>query len=86
MQLESQDPTSSIGTLVEAVMREMHQLTSISCQVDPKYLPFNPLDLKLVTIDICTQTNNYILQDGFKSFPSGHSSGMLEWLLSRVLS
>jgi len=30
----------------------------------------------LQTIDICTQTNNYILQDGFKSFPSGHSSGM----------
>ncbi|KZM19840.1 catalytic [Ascochyta rabiei] len=30
--------------------------------------------LVLVTIDICTQTDNYILQDGFKSFPSGHSS------------
>jgi membrane-associated phospholipid phosphatase len=29
----------------------------------------------LQTIDICTQTDNYILQDGFKSFPSGHSSG-----------
>ncbi|KAH7402674.1 lipid phosphate phosphatase 1 [Pyrenochaeta sp. MPI-SDFR-AT-0127] len=28
----------------------------------------------LQTIDICTQTSNYILQDGFKSFPSGHSS------------
>ncbi|KAF1939120.1 lipid phosphate phosphatase-like protein 1 [Clathrospora elynae] len=23
---------------------------------------------------ICTQTDNYIMQDGFKSFPSGHSS------------
>lgn len=29
----------------------------------------------LQTIAICTQTDNYILQDGFKSFPSGHSSG-----------
>ncbi|KAJ4383985.1 hypothetical protein N0V86_000829 [Didymella sp. IMI 355093] len=30
--------------------------------------------LTLQTIEICTQTDNYILQDGFKSFPSGHSS------------
>lgn len=28
----------------------------------------------LQNITICTQTSNYILQDGFKSFPSGHSS------------
>ncbi|ORY09058.1 PAP2 domain-containing protein [Clohesyomyces aquaticus] len=28
----------------------------------------------LVTSDICTTTNMDILQDGFKSFPSGHSS------------
>jgi diacylglycerol diphosphate phosphatase/phosphatidate phosphatase len=30
----------------------------------------------LQTIAICNQPDNYILQDGFKSFPSGHSSGM----------
>lgn len=36
----------------------------------------NTTQYALQTIDICTQTNNYILQDGFKSFPSGHSSGM----------
>ncbi|KAH8726902.1 phosphatidic acid phosphatase type 2/haloperoxidase [Phaeosphaeriaceae sp. PMI808] len=29
---------------------------------------------KLQTYLICDQTNNYILSDGFKSFPSGHSS------------
>jgi hypothetical protein len=86
MQLESQDPTSSTGMLVLAVICEMHQLTSISCQVDRKFLPFNPLDLKLVTIEICTQTDNYILQDGFKSFPSGHSSGRFKCLLSYLLS
>jgi hypothetical protein len=34
----------------------------------------NTADWALQTIAICTQTNNYILQDGFKSFPSGHSS------------
>jgi diacylglycerol diphosphate phosphatase/phosphatidate phosphatase len=29
----------------------------------------------LQNITICDQKDNYILQDGFKSFPSGHSSG-----------
>ena len=33
---------------------------------------------------ICTQTNNSILKDGFRSFPSGHSSG--EWISVIVLS
>ncbi|KAJ8583313.1 PAP2-domain-containing protein, partial [Rhizopogon salebrosus TDB-379] len=28
----------------------------------------------LSTVDICTQTVSYILEDGWKSFPSGHSS------------
>ena len=30
----------------------------------------------LSTVDICTQTVSYILEDGWKSFPSGHSSSM----------
>ncbi|KAF2866773.1 PAP2 domain-containing protein [Massariosphaeria phaeospora] len=34
---------------------------------------FNPLWV-LVTSDICTNLDDDILQDGFKSFPSGHSS------------
>jgi diacylglycerol diphosphate phosphatase/phosphatidate phosphatase len=28
----------------------------------------------LVTIDVCTETNHHILHDGFRSWPSGHSS------------
>ncbi|KAI0647104.1 acid phosphatase/Vanadium-dependent haloperoxidase [Trametes meyenii] len=30
--------------------------------------------LGLSTVAICTQTNKYMLQDGWRSFPSGHSS------------
>ncbi|KAF1808031.1 acid phosphatase/Vanadium-dependent haloperoxidase [Eremomyces bilateralis CBS 781.70] len=29
---------------------------------------------KLVSFRVCTQTNSHILHDGFRSFPSGHSS------------
>lgn len=29
---------------------------------------------QLVTIAICTQTDTHMLQDGWRSFPSGHSS------------
>ncbi|KAL2133835.1 hypothetical protein VTI74DRAFT_1558 [Chaetomium olivicolor] len=29
---------------------------------------------KLVTIDVCTQTDHHTLHDGWRSFPSGHSS------------
>jgi diacylglycerol diphosphate phosphatase / phosphatidate phosphatase len=28
----------------------------------------------LVTIDVCTETAPHVLQDGWRSFPSGHSS------------
>jgi len=28
----------------------------------------------LVTIDVCTETDHYTLHDGWRSFPSGHSS------------
>jgi hypothetical protein len=48
-------------------------LTSRSCLIDPAKIDTTKYALQ--TIDICTQTDNYILQDGFKSFPSGHSSG-----------
>jgi membrane-associated phospholipid phosphatase len=33
----------------------------------------------LVTSDICTNTDDDILQDGFKSFPSGHASCKLHY-------
>lgn len=30
--------------------------------------------LQLWTVDVCTQTDRHVLKDGFRSFPSGHSS------------
>ena len=55
-----------------------------SCQPDPaKVAAVKAIDYALATINICTQKNNYILQDGFKSFPSGHSSGtQAPWILA----
>lgn len=38
----------------------------------------------LVTDAICTQTNHHILRDGFKSWPSGHSSGMAPRYLAKM--
>lgn len=38
-----------------------------------KPAPNTPTD-KLVTIDVCTETNHHVLHDGWRSFPSGHSS------------
>ena len=29
---------------------------------------------QLVTIDVCTETDHHTLHDGWRSFPSGHSS------------
>ena len=29
---------------------------------------------KLVTIEVCTETDHHVLHDGWRSFPSGHSS------------
>lgn len=29
---------------------------------------------ELVTIDVCTEMNHHVLHDGWRSFPSGHSS------------
>ncbi|KAF2795790.1 PAP2-domain-containing protein [Melanomma pulvis-pyrius CBS 109.77] len=31
-------------------------------------------DHKLVTFEVCTQENHHVLHDGWRSFPSGHSS------------
>lgn len=39
------------------------------CQPDPKTKPN-----QLVTIDVCTAPDGYTLHDGWRSFPSGHSS------------
>jgi len=61
------------GALKNAIGKPRPDLIS-RCLVDQAKI--NPAKYALQTIDICTQTDNYILQDGFKSFPSGHSSGM----------
>jgi membrane-associated phospholipid phosphatase len=45
------------------------------CQ--PKEGSADPLPFGLSNSAICTQTNNAILKDGFRSFPSGHSSSKL---------
>ncbi|KAB2099618.1 hypothetical protein AG0111_0g12052 [Alternaria gaisen] len=42
------------------------------CKIDEKLIKKGTRILQNVTI--CTQKDNYILQDGFKSFPSAHAS------------
>ncbi|KNG47478.1 lipid phosphate phosphatase 1 [Stemphylium lycopersici] len=59
------------GALKNAIGKPRPDLIS-RCMVDQAKI--NTAAYALQTIDICTQTDNYILQDGFKSFPSGHSS------------
>ncbi|EOA81558.1 hypothetical protein ACJQWK_10499 [Exserohilum turcicum] len=59
------------GALKNAIGKPRPDLIS-RCRVDQSKI--NKTLYALQTIDICTQTDNYILQDGFKSFPSGHSS------------
>jgi len=59
------------GALKNAIGKPRPDLIS-RCIVDEAKI--NTAKYALQTIDICTQTDNYILQDGFKSFPSGHSS------------
>jgi diacylglycerol diphosphate phosphatase/phosphatidate phosphatase len=38
-----------------------------------KPAPGTPVD-RLVTIEVCTETDHHVLHDGWRSFPSGHSS------------
>jgi membrane-associated phospholipid phosphatase len=48
--------------------------------VNPVGERFNP-QWVLVTSGICQNRDDDILQDGFKSFPSGHSSCKCTWLI-----
>jgi diacylglycerol diphosphate phosphatase/phosphatidate phosphatase len=74
--LESRAQISSTGKL--HLRAHVHVLTVGSCKIDTAKI--NLTNYTLQTIDICKQTDNYILQDGFKSFPSGHSSGTSAYL------
>lgn len=38
---------------------------------------------ELATYEMCKQTDHHILKDGFRSFPSGHSSGMQSPIYTR---
>ncbi|KAI8937442.1 hypothetical protein NX059_005164 [Plenodomus lindquistii] len=62
------------GALKNAIGKPRPDLMS-RCEADPKKIAaVRAVEYTLATIDICTQKDDYILQDGFKSFPSGHSS------------
>lgn len=57
-------------------------LTSHRCQVKDevwKTFQANYPKVVMATVADCLQKDNYILQDGFKSFPSAHSSGMVSF-------
>ncbi|EKG09777.1 Phosphatidic acid phosphatase type 2/haloperoxidase [Macrophomina phaseolina MS6] len=58
------------GSLKNAVGKPRPDLID-RCQ--PK-IDHDPTPLTLANHSICTQTDNAILKDGFRSFPSGHSS------------
>jgi membrane-associated phospholipid phosphatase len=65
------------GALKNAIGKPRPDLID-RCKVKPDWeKPENAVGTEpwlLYTIKICTQGDNAILQDGFKSFPSGHSS------------
>ncbi|KAK0840565.1 hypothetical protein LTR03_010478 [Friedmanniomyces endolithicus] len=61
--------TSFITDIIkDAVSRPRPDLIA-RCKPDPSA----PLH-QLVTIDVCTETDHHTLHDGWRSFPSGHSS------------
>lgn len=66
------------GALKNAIGKPRPDLIA-RCEIDPAVRDTFTSDafrhkLTLSSVAICQQKNNYILQDGFKSFPSGHSS------------
>ena len=53
------------------------------CQ--PQDMSDDPPIYGLASIAVCTQQDQGILQDGFQSFPSGHSSGMYECMTANTI-
>jgi membrane-associated phospholipid phosphatase len=60
-----------VASLKNAIGKPRPDLVN-RCQ--PKEGAADPLPFGLSNSTICTQTNHAILKDGFRSFPSGHSS------------
>lgn len=76
MLLESRDLILSNG-MSKPIFRMAAVLTPCSCNI--QYDEINHArNYKLATVDICKQPNEYKINDGFKSFPSGHSSSRLK--------
>ncbi|KAF2664257.1 PAP2-domain-containing protein [Microthyrium microscopicum] len=60
-----------VGSLKNAIGKPRPDLID---RCIPKEGSQDPMPFGLSNHSICTQTNNAILKDGFRSFPSGHSS------------
>jgi diacylglycerol diphosphate phosphatase/phosphatidate phosphatase len=60
------------GALKNAIGKPRPDIIS-RCKIDVDKTTLKPYEL--ATVALCKQTDNYLKQDGFKSFPSGHSSG-----------
>jgi diacylglycerol diphosphate phosphatase/phosphatidate phosphatase len=69
--------TGVTGTLKNAIGKPRPDLID-RCNPDPIQMAdlLQPLNYNMANHSICRQTNNAILKDGFRSFPSGHSSSM----------
>lgn len=71
------DLTGMPGTLKNAIGKPRPDLVD-RCQPDPEIMAalLQPGNFSMASHAICTQKDNAILKDGFRSFPSGHSSSM----------
>jgi diacylglycerol diphosphate phosphatase/phosphatidate phosphatase len=67
---------NAIGKPVSREPADLRRLLTVF-RCHPDHTKMDNATYALQTIAICVQPDNYILQDGFKSFPSGHSSGMV---------
>lgn len=69
------------GTLKNAIGKPRPDLVD-RCQPSKELMDqfLQPGNFSLASHAICTQTDNAILKDGFRSFPSGHASSMFRFL------
>lgn len=73
------DLTGVAGTLKNAIGKPRPDLVD-RCQPAKELMDqfLQPGNFSLASHAICTQKDNAILKDGFRSFPSGHSSSMFQ--------